>query len=58
MSDIPLVDLTVHPSADTSCSRGALLPVGLIGLAATVGVAALDLRQQRRRAAVLAGAAT
>jgi hypothetical protein len=40
---------TVHPSADTSCSEGALLPLGLIGLAATVGMGALDLRQQRRR---------
>jgi len=32
------------------CSHGAALPIGLIGLAATVGVAGLDWRHQRRRA--------
>jgi hypothetical protein len=42
---------TIHPSADTSCSEGALLPLGIIGLAATVGVGALDHRRQRSRLA-------
>src|SRR3546814_4182930 len=39
---------TVHPLSDTACSEGAMLPVGIIGLAATAGIAALDHRRQRR----------
>jgi hypothetical protein len=42
---------SAHPLRDTGCSKGALLAVGLIGLAATVGVGALDWRHQRRRRA-------
>ncbi len=42
---------SAHPLQDTSCSKGSLLVVGLIGLAATAGVGALDWRHQRRRRA-------
>jgi hypothetical protein len=42
---------SAHPLRQTTCSRGALMAVGLAGLAATVGVGALDWRHQRRRAA-------
>jgi hypothetical protein len=47
----PLEDLceSVHPFKWPSCSHGAALPVGLLGLVATAGVAALDWRHQRRR---------
>ena len=47
---------TVHPSAGTACSEGALLPLGLIGLAATLGVGVLDHRHQRRHLAPPPGA--
>lgn len=43
---------SAHPLRQTTCSRGALLAVGLTGLVATVGVGALDWRHQRRRAAL------
>ena len=42
---------SAHPLRDTGCSKGALLAVGLIGLAATAGVGALDWQHQRRRRA-------
>ena len=45
---------SAHPLRDTSCSKGALLAVGLFGLAATAAVGALDWRHQRRRAARVA----
>jgi hypothetical protein len=40
---------SAHPLRQTSCSRGALLAVGITGLLATMGVGALDWRHQRRR---------
>ena len=40
---------SAHPLRRTACSRGALMAVGLAGLAATLGVGALDWRHQRRR---------
>ncbi len=48
---------SAHPLRDTSCSKGALLAVGLIGLAATAGVGVLDWQHQRRRARAAEGAA-
>ena len=48
---------SAHPLRDTSCSKGALLAVGLVGLAATAGVGLLDWQHQRRRRASAAGAA-
>lgn len=42
---------TVHALSDTDCSKGALLVVGLVGLAATAAVGALDWRWQRRKLA-------
>ena len=45
---------SAHPLRRTTCSRGALLAVGLAGLAATVGVGALDWRHQRRRTVLAA----
>jgi hypothetical protein len=42
---------TIHPRHSPDCSRGALLPLGVAGLLATAGVAALDWRHQRRRLA-------
>ena len=43
-----------HPLRQTSCSRGALMAVGLTGLVATLGVGALDWRHQRRKQATAA----
>jgi hypothetical protein len=43
-----------HPLRQTSCSRGALMAVGLTGLVATLGVGALDWRHQRRKQAATA----
>jgi hypothetical protein len=40
---------SAHPLEHTACSKGALLAVGLVGLAATAGVGGLDWRHQRRR---------
>jgi hypothetical protein len=40
---------TIHPFASPSCSEGAMAPLGLLGLLATVGVAGLDWRHQRKR---------
>jgi hypothetical protein len=59
----PLEELceTIHPFRSPSCSEGAMAPLGLLGLGATVAMAALDWRHQRRRAAltqVAAAAAT
>ena len=47
----PLEELceTVHPFEWPDCSEGAMAPLGLMGLLATTGVAALDWRHQRRR---------
>ncbi len=58
----PLEELceTVHPFDWPSCSEGAMVPLGLLGLAATAGMGALDWRHQRRRlddGALPAGAA-
>ena len=49
----PLEELceTVHPFDWPDCSEGAMAPLGLLGLFATTGVAALDWRHQRRRLA-------
>jgi hypothetical protein len=54
----PLEELceTIHPFESPSCSEGAMAPLGLLGLVATVGVAALDWRHQRRRLAAVAPA--
>ncbi|MGH9274488.1 MAG: hypothetical protein ACRDZU_07560 [Acidimicrobiales bacterium] len=58
----PLEELceTIHPFRSPSCSKGAMAPLGLLGLVATVGVAGLDWRHQRKRslAATRAPAAT
>ena len=40
---------SVHRFQWPSCSNGAALPVGLLGLLITGGVAGLDVRHQRRR---------
>jgi len=47
----PLEELceTVHPFDWPDCSEGAMAPLGVLGLLATTGVAALDWRHQRRR---------
>ena len=47
----PLEELceTVHPFDWPDCSKGAMAPLGVLGLLATTGVAALDWRHQRRR---------
>lgn len=45
---------TIHPLGSPGCSRGALVPLGLLGLLAAVAVGALDWRHQRRRLAALA----
>lgn len=52
----PLEELceTIHPFESPSCSEGAMAPLGLLGLLATVGVAGLDWRHQRRRLATIA----
>lgn len=49
----PLEELceTIHPFASPSCSEGAMAPLGLLGLVATVGMAGLDWRHQRKRLA-------
>jgi hypothetical protein len=44
---------TIHPRGG-GCSEGAMLPLGAMGLAATLGVGALDWQHQRRRAATQA----
>lgn len=43
---------SVHPFQSPGCSQGALAPLGLLGLAATAAVGALDWRHQRRRTGV------
>ena len=50
----PLEELceTVHPFEWPDCSEGAMAPLGLLGLLATTGMAALDWRHQRRRLGV------
>ena len=52
----PLEELceTIHPFRSPSCSEGAMAPLGLLGLVATIGVAGLDWRHQRRRLAAVA----
>ncbi len=49
----PLEELceSVHPFEWPDCSEGAMAPLGLLGLAATVVVGGLDWRHQRRRLA-------
>lgn len=44
---------TIHPFGSPGCSRGALVPLGLLGLATALGVGALDWRHQRRRLAAV-----
>ena len=44
---------SVHPFDWPSCSNGAAAPLGLLGIGATAGVAALDWRHQRRRRAAV-----
>ncbi|MFL6206263.1 MAG: hypothetical protein ACJ739_13030 [Acidimicrobiales bacterium] len=46
---------SVHPFQWPDCSKGAMAPLGLLGLFATTGVAALDWRHQRRRLSAVAG---
>jgi hypothetical protein len=46
---------TIHPQGAPGCTRGALVPLGLLGLAATAAVAGLDWRHQRRRVAAAPG---
>jgi hypothetical protein len=46
---------SIHPQGGPGCTRGALVPLGLLGLAATAAVAGLDWRHQRRRLAPLPG---
>jgi hypothetical protein len=48
---------SAHPLRRTSCSKGALMAVGVVGLLATAGVGALDWQHERRKRAK-AGAAT
>jgi hypothetical protein len=43
---------TIHPQGGPGCTRGALVPLGLLGLAATAAVAGLDWRHQRRQLAL------
>jgi hypothetical protein len=54
----PLEELceTVHPFDWPDCSEGAMAPLGLLGLLATTGFAALDWRHQRRRLDTASGA--
>ncbi len=47
---------TIHPFASPSCSQGAMAPLGLLGLLATVGIAGLDWRHQRKRSALASAA--
>ena len=56
----PLEELceTVHPFAWPDCSEGAMAPLGLLGLAATTIVGALDWNHQRRRLLASATAAS
>jgi hypothetical protein len=49
---------SVHVLRPLACSDGSLVPIGLAGLGAAAVVGGLDLRRQRQRAAVLAGAGT
>jgi hypothetical protein len=49
---------SVHPFRWPSCSEGAAVPLGLLGLAATAAMAALDWRHQRRLLAAPAPAGT
>lgn len=44
---------SVHPFRWPSCSHGAAMPVGVLGLLFTAGVAGLDYRHQRRRRPVV-----
>jgi len=55
----PLRELceTIHPFQWPSCSEGAMAPLGLLGLLATIGVGALDWRHQRPRLATASGSA-
>jgi hypothetical protein len=55
----PLKDVctSAHPKHHTACSKGDAVAVGLIGLAATLGMAGADWRHQRRRRAKRAAAA-
>jgi hypothetical protein len=43
---------STHPFHWPPCSRGAALPLGVLGVLATAGVALLDWRHQRRRTAI------
>jgi hypothetical protein len=56
----PLEELceTVHPFDWPDCSEGAMAPLGLLGLLATTGVAALDWRHQRGRLGAATDAAS
>lgn len=47
---------SIHPQRALACSDGALVALGLLGLAATAAVAALDWRHQQRRAGRSSGA--
>jgi hypothetical protein len=50
---------SAHPLRKVSCSRGALMALGVAGVLATLGMGALDWNHQRRRAASAAtGAVT
>jgi hypothetical protein len=55
----PLEELcqSVHPFDWPDCSKGAMAPLGMLGLLATTGVAALDWNHQRRRLAAAKAAA-
>jgi hypothetical protein len=44
---------SVHPVDWPDCSKGAMVPLGLFGVLATAGMAALDWRHQRRRLAAV-----
>ncbi len=56
----PLEELceSVHPFQWPDCSKGAMAPLGLLGVLATTGMAALDWRHQRRRLAATAAPTT
>jgi hypothetical protein len=48
---------SAHPLRHTSCSKGALMAVGLVGLLATAGVGVLDWQHERRKRAKASTAA-